>query len=342
MATESNLRAWEDTGSFKYLHMSMKAFNEGKKAEGFVIFGPLCLSPLEHAQTIYGFLWIIKGQPGLPENGRFLFHDLNGLSSTTQEKARAISQYLKGISMYNTKAEGARHALLDSRLAAAKLDEPSLQEYLQVGAVLVGGLATVVSVSYALFSAFKGTGGSIPAMPKPSVPGHIVVGGGHMDFANHIAIGGGHLNNTLKSIKESGAQLGSTKSTADRVRIENCVMEYPTPSDLRESDARYENEQLERIHRDYNEALWKERQFGTPVDHERFTQEIQRLADSLGKESWKALLFAIGESMAAGCAIEYPPVAIFEGYQAFEDFKKFGALAEEAERLRDLADRWGK
>jgi len=64
-------------------------------------------------------------------------------------------------------------------------------------------------------------------------------------------------------------------------------------------------------------------------------QSIKSLRGSLQR-------FRIGEAIGTGLAIEFPPAAIYEGYKAVEDFKKFGALAEESERLRDLADHWGK
>ena len=347
MVTRSNFRTWEDNQSIKILHKSLEAFNEGNKGIGLIIFGLLHSQSLEHAHKVYGFLWIIKGKPsGIPEYGRYSFHDINGLSSTAREKAKAISQYLNVISIYNAKIQGAHCALLKSIETKAKKNERSWKEYLLEGAVVAGEIAAIGSAVFTIFSALKGSGGGMRL--RPSVPGHITVGGGHMNLANHVdlanrvIVGSGHMNNAIKNIKESGMQLSVTKNTFDSVRIENCVSEYPTPGELRESNARYENQQLERIHQEYNDALWRERQFGIPVDHEKFKQDIQRLAEELGKESWEALLKAIGESIAAGGTIEIPPIAIIEGYNAFEDFKKFGALAEESARLRELADRWGK
>lgn len=127
------------------------------------------------------------------------------------------------------------------------------------------------------------------------------------------------------------------------IQIDHCIMEYPTPAELRETRGQYENERLERIHKDYKMAIWQEEQFGIPADHQQFQKELEKLAKELGIESVHALLSAIGESMlAGGAALQFPIGAVIGGIQAVQDFKKFGACAVEAERVRSLSDRWGK
>ena len=308
MTARSNFRAWEDTQSIQFLRGSLEAFNEGDRTKGLCIFGSLNPSSSEHAHKIYKFLCIIKKKPlENPEYGRYAFHDINGLSSTVQEKAKAISQYLEAVSIYNEKIHGVNHTLQEPKLAAATQNESSWGKNLLTGLIVLGGMVTVSVITYKLFSALRNAGDIVPRL-RPSLPGHIIVGGGHMDLPKNVVVGGGHLSNALKNIKESAIQLNSIdKNTFNgEFRIVNCTNEYPSLTELKESDNRFANDQLERIHRDYRDALWQETNHGIPVDHDKFKQEIEKLANKLGKEAWGALLHAIGESIGAGIVIECP------------------------------------
>ena len=134
--------------------------------------------------------------------------------------------------------------------------------------------------------------------------------------------------------------LGSAKTMPNKAQIERCIMEYPTLTEVREEKERYENEKLERIYRDYEQALWREKKYGTPVDHEKLKRDVEKLARDLGKESGEAFVSAVKKSASAGLTVFVPPMAIIEAYEAVQDFKRFGARAEEAARLQDLANRW--
>lgn len=81
-----------DSSSIMMLNSSMNAFKYGNNEQGFENFRSV---PPIHQDKVYWQLWVIKNRPqGNPSYGGQSFHDMNGLSSTSQEKARAIHDYL--------------------------------------------------------------------------------------------------------------------------------------------------------------------------------------------------------------------------------------------------------
>jgi preprotein translocase subunit Sss1 len=338
MTTRTCLHSSQDAQSIKFLQGSLEGFRKGNKAEGFVFFGVVQTSPFHHDHAIYRLMWNLKHRPftGDCEYGRHAFHDTHGLSSTIREKVAVIDQYLKSITTFNKKIQESRDALVEAKRVAAQSKQPDWKDYLAIA----GGALAIASLAHGIFSAIRGAGGG--HISRPDVPGHIIVGGGHMELSTHVVVGGGHLNNALNNLKSTADFAKMNNGSLNSELFKKCIAEYPTPAELKDRDARYENERLDQIRRDYYQALYEEKYFGRPVDLEKFKKEIEKLADEIGRQSFDALLNAIEEAAYAGLSIEIPPLAFYEGYKAVQHFKQFGALAEESERLRDLADRWGK
>lgn len=95
MSMSAHVHDRSDVESLKFLNSSAHAFKSGNGRVGFQNFNA---AKDWHKERVYEQLWLDRNKPmGNPNYGGEVFNGLNGLSSTYQEKARAIDTYLRRV-----------------------------------------------------------------------------------------------------------------------------------------------------------------------------------------------------------------------------------------------------
>jgi hypothetical protein len=90
-----HVRDRSDVESLKSLNSSAQSFKSGNGHVGFQHFNA---AKDWHKYRVYEQIWVDRNKPiGNPNYGGEVFNGLNRLSSTYQEKAKAIDTYLKAV-----------------------------------------------------------------------------------------------------------------------------------------------------------------------------------------------------------------------------------------------------
>ncbi len=173
------------------LKAASNGFKLGSELDASTKFIQCRMKSPEHTYLTYYFLWWQNRKPeGDPEYGSNAFWRLNGKSSTIAERLNAIDLTLTFIE---------KHEALF--LQAAEQNSNGNQSWWETNketvltTIAVGGMA--VTVAGSIIALIKGR-----SVPEPRlrgfIPGHIVVGGGHMDSAlQRMAYSAGNLQNRI-------------------------------------------------------------------------------------------------------------------------------------------------
>lgn len=160
------------------LHNALDSFKEFDEIAGYYNFRSCLSKSPEHGFLTYYFLWIIHNQPkGDLEYGKHAFWKLHGKNSTLMEKIKAIEMALMKIDDHRKEIQGNFYYnyVIDN-------DEDKVDSSFTFCETLESiGLATAAMGTICLLVSQFFTKKAIS--PTRIIPGHVVVGGGHMDSA---------------------------------------------------------------------------------------------------------------------------------------------------------------